>query len=110
MNEIRNAFSQLSTMGKAKVLARLVHAETIHARDAYIANSDAADGIRLRERNETVHRLSGVLKAVLGERMSADHHDYMVGLIELIVARSQHRRDELVRWIAEAASQDAGRT
>ena len=87
-----DAFSQLSTVGKAMVLARLIHAQTIHARDAYTADYDAPDGIRLRERNETVHRLSGVLMAVLGERMSADHHDYMVGLIELIVSGSQRRR------------------
>ena len=105
-----DAFSQLSTMGKARVLARLIHAETIHARDAYVVGSDAADGIRLRARNETVHRLSGVLKAVLDERMSADHHDYMVGLIELIVSGSPRRRDELMRWVAEAASQDAAKS
>jgi hypothetical protein len=74
------------------------------------ANYDAPDGIRLRERNENVHRLSGFLMAVLGERMSADHHDSMVGLIELIVSRSQHWREELARWIAEAASRDASRT
>jgi hypothetical protein len=97
-----DAFSRLSTIGKAMVLARLIHAETIHARDAYTANYDAPDGLRLRERNETVHRLSGVLMAVLGERMSAAHHDYMMDLIELIVARSPYRRDELMRWIAEA--------
>ncbi len=84
------------------VLARLIHAQTIHARDAYTKHCDAPDGIRLRERNETVHRLSGVLMAVLGERMSADHHGYMVELIELIVAGSQHWREELARWIAEA--------
>lgn len=96
-------------MGKARVLARLIHAETIHARDAYTADYDAPDGIRLRERNETVHRLSGVLMAVLGVRMSVDHHDYMVGLIELIVSGSQHRREELARWVAEAASQGASK-
>ncbi len=96
-------------MGKAKVLARLIHAETIHARDAYTVNSDEADGIRLRERNETVHRLSGFLRAVLGERMSAPHDASMVGLIEPIASRSQHRREELARWIAEAASQDSGK-
>jgi hypothetical protein len=101
-----DAFSQLSTMGKARVLARLIHAETIHARDAYIVGSDAVAGVRLRDRNETVHRLSGVLKAVLGERMSADHHDYMVSLIELIAAGSERRREELMRWIAEAARED----
>jgi len=109
-SDIRNAFSQLSMVGKAKVLARLIHAETVHARDAYTANYDAPDGIRLRERNENVHRLSGFLMAVPGERMSADHHDSMVGLIELIVSRSQHWREELARWIAEAASRDASRT
>jgi hypothetical protein len=97
--------SQLPMVDKAKVLARLIHAETVHARDAYTANYDAPDGIRLRERNENVHRLSGVLMALLGERMSADHHDYMVGLIELIVSRSQHWREELARWIAEGVSQ-----
>jgi hypothetical protein len=105
-----DAFSQLSTVGKARVLARLIHAETIHARDAYIVGSDAADGVRSRARNETVHRLSGVLKAVLSERMSANHHDYMVGLIELIAGSSQHRREDLARWIVEAAGQDTDRT
>jgi hypothetical protein len=100
---IRDTFSQLSTLGKAKVLARLIHAETVHARDAYTSNDDAPDGIRLRERNETVHRLSGVLMAVLGERMSADHHDHMVGLIELVVSGSQRRHEELARWVAEAS-------
>jgi hypothetical protein len=104
-----NTFSQLSTMSKAKVLARLIHAETIHARDAYTVNSDEADGIRLRERNETVHRLSGFLRAVLGEHMSAAHQASMVGRIDLIVAGSQHRRAELARWIADAANQDAAR-
>ena len=102
---LRDAFSQLSTLGKGKVLARMIHAETIHARDAYTADYEAPDGVRLRERNETVHRLSGVMMAVLGERMTATHHDYMVELIELIVARSQRRREQLMRWIAEAASQ-----
>jgi hypothetical protein len=100
-NDIPNAFSRLSMVGKARFIVCLVHAETIHARDAYTANSDAADGVRLRARNETVHRLSGVLKALLGERLSADHHDYMVGLIELIAA--SHRREELERWMADAA-------
>lgn len=104
-SDIREGFARLPTTGKALVLARLIHAETVHARDAYVPGEDAADGVRLREHNETVHRLSGVLKAVLGERMSADHHDYMVGLIELIVSGSQRRREELARWIAEAARQ-----
>ena len=103
----RDAFSQLSTLHKAKVLARLIHAETVHARDAYVPREDAADGVRLRKHNEEVHRLSGVLMAVLGERMSADHHDYMLELIELIVSRSQRRREELARWIAEAAAGEA---
>ncbi len=40
-------------------------------RDAYTASSDEADGIRPRERNETVHRLSGFLRTMLGEHMSA---------------------------------------
>ena len=101
-NDIRNAFSQLSTIGKAKVLARLIHAETIHARDAYITNSDAADGIRLRKHNETVHHLSGRLMALLRERVSAAQDDYIVGMIELIASSSPRRHEELERWIAEA--------
>lgn len=100
MPNLRDAFSQLSTIGKARFIARLIHAQTIHARDAYVANADAADGGRLRKYNETVHRLSGILMAVLGERMSADHHDYIVGLIELVAA--SNRREDLERWIAKA--------
>jgi hypothetical protein len=38
--------------------------------------------------------------------MSADHHDYMVSLIEPIAAGSERRREELMRWIAEAARED----
>jgi hypothetical protein len=102
-----DVFSQLSTAGKARVLARLIQAETVHARDAYVAGSDGADGVRLRECNETVHRLSGVLMAVIDERMSAEHHDYMVGLIELIASGSQRRREDLARWVAE--SHDSGK-
>ena len=102
----REAFSQLSTLHKATVLARLIHAETVHARDAYVAGEDAADGVRLRKHNEEVHRLSGVLMAVLGERMSTNHREYMLELIELIVSRSHHRREELARWIAEARDVD----
>ena len=102
-SDIRNAFLQLSTAGKAKVFARLIHAETIHARDAYVPGDDTADGVRLRTHNETVHRLSGRLMALLGEHVSA-HDDYIVGMIELIASSSQRRREELARWVAEAAS------
>ena len=66
-NSLRDAFSRLSAIGKAMVLARLIHAETVYTRDAYTADYDAPDGLRLRKYNETVHRLSGVLMAVLGE-------------------------------------------
>lgn len=78
------------------------------AHDAHITNYDAADGIVLRERDETVHRLSGVLMAVLDERMSAGHHDRLVGPINLIVSSSQHRREEPMGWIAWAASEAYG--
>jgi hypothetical protein len=101
-NDIRNAFSQLSTMGKARVLALLVHAETVHARDAYVPGEDAADGVRLRKHNEEVHRLSGRLMALLGERASAAQDDYIFGQIEVIAASSLRRREDLERWIAEA--------
>lgn len=100
--DLRDAFLRLSTIGKARIFARLIHAETVHARDAYTADYDAPDGIRLRERNETVHRLSGHLMALLGERVSAAHSDSIVGLIELIASSSPRRREELERWIMEA--------
>ena len=102
-SDIRQDFASLSTAGKAFVLARLIHAETVHARDAYVPGEAAADGVRLRKHNETVHRLSGVLKAVLSKRVSADHHDYMVELIELITSGSPNRREQLERWMTEAA-------
>jgi hypothetical protein len=98
----KHAFLWLSTLGQAKVLARLIHAETIHARDAYVPGADTADGVRLRERNETVHRLSGLLTAVLGERMSLDHRDHVARMIDLTAASSPAGREELMRWIADA--------
>ena len=100
---LRDAFLRLSTIGKARVFARLIHAETVYARDAYVPGEDAADGVRLRKHNEEVHRMSGRLMALLGERVSAEQGDYIVGHVELIVAGSPRRREELERWIAEAA-------
>ena len=79
-------------------------------RDAYVPGEDSADGIRLRKHNEAVHRLSGSLMALLCERVSAAHHDSIVGQIELMAARSPRRHEELERWIAESASRDADKT
>lgn len=98
---LRDAFLRLSTIGKARVFARLIHAETVYARDAYVPGEDAADGVRLRKHNEEVHRMSGRLMALLGERVSAEQDD--VGQVALIVAGSPRRREDLERWIAEAA-------
>lgn len=99
---LRDAFLRLSTIGKARVFARLIHAETVHARDAYVAGEEAADGVRLRTHNEEVHRMSGRLMALLGERMSPAQDDYIFGQVEFIAASSPRRREELERWIAEA--------
>ena len=99
---LRDAFLQLSIIGKAWVFARLIHAETVHARDAYVPGEDAADGVRLRKHNEEVHRLSGRLAALLDDRVSAAQDDYIFGQIEWIAASSPRRREELERWIAVA--------
>jgi hypothetical protein len=109
-SDIREGFARLSTTGKALVLARLIHAETVYARDAYTADYDAPDAVRLREHNETVHRLSGALMAVLSERVSATHYDSIVGLVELVVSSSPRRREEFERWIAEAGGRDVEET
>jgi hypothetical protein len=101
--DIRQDFASLSTAGKALVLARLIHAETVHARDAYVPGEAAADGVRLRKHNETVHRLSGSLTALPGERVSATHSDSIVGMVELVASSSPRRREEFERWMAEAA-------
>ena len=93
---------RLSTLSKARVFARLIHTETVRARDAYVPGEDVADGVRLREHNEEVHRMSGRL-ALLGERVSAEQGDYIFGQIEFIAASSPRRREELERWIADAA-------
>jgi hypothetical protein len=99
---LRDAFLRLSTIGKARVFARLIHAETVRARDAYVPGEDTADGVRLRTHNEEVHRMSGRLMALLGERVSSSQDDYIVGQVEFIAAGSPRRREELERWIAEA--------
>ena len=99
---LRGGFMRLSTLSKARVFARLIHAETVRARDAYVAGEDAADGVRLRKHNEEVHRMSGRLMALLGERVSAEQDDYIFGQIEFIAASSPRQREGLKRWIAEA--------
>jgi hypothetical protein len=109
-SDIRADFASLSTTGKALVLARLIHAETVHARDAYVPGEDAADGVRLRKHNETVHRLCGSLTALLGDRVSATHSDSIVGLVELVVSSSPRRREEFERWIVEAGGRDVAET
>ena len=99
--DLHCAFLQLTTIGKARIFARLIHAETVHARDAYVPDEDAADGIRLRRHNEQVHRLSGRLMALLDKDVPAAHDDYIVTMIELIASSSARRREDLERWIAE---------
>ena len=96
-----DSFFRLSTIGKARVFARLIHAATVRAR-CLCPGEDAADGVRLRMHNEEVHRMSGRLMALLGDRVSAAQDDHIFGQIEFIAASSPRRREELERWIAEA--------
>ncbi len=65
VNELANAFSGLTRIGKAHFLARLAHEQTIHARSRYA--DDPMDAQSLWQSNELVHRLCGYTMQVLSQ-------------------------------------------
>jgi hypothetical protein len=60
--ELAGIFTTLTPNGKATVLARIAHEQTIHARAAYInyaTDPAGVDATALRRSNELIHRLCG---------------------------------------------------
>lgn len=102
--DIAAGFLSLSTKGKIAVLARTIHMETIHVREAYLEHPD--DALRIYMSSEFIHRLSG---AVMGLARNHDRSErettYIVTLlIEGVAPRGQYHLNKLSAWIIEASS------
>lgn len=96
-------FLTLPKVGKADVLARVAHWETIRARDVYVQRNGQIDGDILRHYNEYVHHIAGHISAVLRGRTTADQDiSFIYMIIEVSVLRGQEELERLAAWLREA--------
>ena len=99
MSNLASSFSALSPNQKATFLARVAHEATIDARaTAYGQNYDEPDGLRLRDINEFVHRVTGYIPHVLdGSELSGQD----ASVIEMIIQhfRAHGREHRLLEWL-----------
>jgi len=79
-------------------LARVVHDATILARNAYVTNYEHPDGVRLRNANEFVHRVSGYIMHVLNSTEGDGQDAFVIAMI-VENAKASGREDKLVDWL-----------
>lgn len=94
---------ELSFAAKCAFLARMAHAQTIHARNAYIPDTEEADGRQLRKCNEFLHRLTGCLRAVAERRNGDQPWDHAMSIISSHYTGHPDTLAELKTWLREAA-------
>ncbi len=93
------AFAALPAYGQARVLARLIHMETIHVRSAHL--DDPNDTGSLYASSEFIHRLSGFLLAVLNPDSPAERDARMIDtILRSVEPRGQFYTGRLAEWIA----------
>ena len=95
------AFGALHYTRQAKVLARLIHEETIHVRGAYSENpSDAAS---LYGSSEFIHRLSGIIMVILCDDGALDIPLLIVMIVDALGPRGQNHLDRFCEWVSQEA-------
>ena len=101
--DLSNRFAALTANSQAKVLALLIHMETIHVRSAHI--DDPSDTQSLYSSSEFIHRLAGFVLTVLNTDRPPGRE---IGMIDTILRsvepRGQYYVDRLVEWIATEAN------
>jgi len=85
-------FSALPLIAKVDVLTRLIHVETIHARNAYNMPNQH---VFLRQSNEMVHRIAGYVSAILSDRTSSEQE---ASMLEMLV-EAPHLAEKLQVWL-----------
>jgi hypothetical protein len=105
--DLYTSFAALPADNQAKVLARLIHMETIHVRSAHL--DDPNDAKSLYASSEFIHRLSGFILVVLNADSPPGRE---VGMIDTILRSVEPRRqfyvDRLGEWIAAEADPKVG--
>lgn len=90
-------FAELSTCGRARVLAKVAHMETIHARGVYNTN---AESVGLQYSNEFVHKLVGHIAIVLaGQSTAKTDASFMNMVLENVARRGATESERLGQWI-----------
>ena len=101
--DLSNRFAALTANSQAKVLALLIHMETIHVRSAHI--DDPGDTQSLYSSSEFIHRLAGFVLTVLNtERPSGREIGMIDTILRSVEPRGQYYVDRLVEWIATEAN------
>ncbi|MBG7615069.1 hypothetical protein IWC96_07200 [Brevundimonas sp. BAL450] len=101
-SDLYTAFAALPADSQARVLARLIHMETIHVRSAHL--DDPTDTKNLYASSEFTHRLSGFILAVLNTDSPAEREAGMIAtILRSVEPRGQFYVDRLGEWIAAEA-------
>ena len=102
-DEIHTSFAALAPDSQARVLARLIHMETIHVRSAHL--DDPSDTKRLYASSEFIHRLSGFVLGVLNANSPPGREKGMINTImRSVEPRGQFYVERLVEWITAEAN------
>jgi hypothetical protein len=107
--ELKDAFTVLSPMSKVSFLLRVAHMKTIYARDAYTASNDDPDGVRLREANESMHRLMGYAMDVMDGRASDAQDESVIAMnVDAFERRGASEVTLLQTWMKGVQAPDRG--
>jgi hypothetical protein len=96
-------FNALHYSAQAKLLARLIHMETVYVRAAF--DEDPSDGAALYRSSEFVHRLSGIIMVIIDDHEALDV-PLLIGLIiHGLEPRGRRCLDQLCEWVSQEATE-----
>ena len=96
-------FNALRYTAQAKVLARLIHMETVHVRVAFY--DDPSDGAALYRSSEFVHRLSGIIMVIIDDHKALDVPLLISLIISGLEPRGRRGLDQLCDWVSQEATE-----
>ena len=96
-DDLEARFAALTPVGKARVLAALIHMETIHVRSIHL--DDPSDSKRIYAASEFMHRLAGLILGVLSPGKGGG--EAMGVVLETIAPRGSGGLADLAKWIAQ---------
>src|SRR3989344_4116930 len=100
--DLYTSFAAIPADSRARVLARLIHMETIHVRSAHL--DDPNDTKSLYASSEFMHRLSGFILAVLNTDSPPGREAGMMDtILRSVEPRGQFYVDRLGEWITAEA-------